>query len=236
MPPAPSTGNSSLAAGATSGTQSFSFTLPNGTPGTGDIRVTVTTDSGQSIKEYDSNGNPAYGNNTTSIDVTATLAPSPDLVVQNIVVNGGSSSQVLPSQTIPVTWNDYNQGPVAANGTWMDQVFLASDAAGTQNLQLLQSVNVSDNLAASGALPQSTTITIPATDVGNKYVVVETGLSESFFEFNTSNDTSVSSSFITIPPSVRSASPPRGTAPSTRTPSIRPAAPRSRATTPTWAA
>ncbi len=195
-------GNPSLAIGATSSTQSYQFTLPNGTAGTGDIRVTVTTDSGQTIKEYDSSGNPAYGNNTASTDVTSTLAPSPDLVVQNIVVNGGSSSQVLPSQTIPVTWNDYNQGTVAANGTWIDQVFLAGNAAGTQNLQLLQTVNVSDNLAALAALAQSTTITIPATDVGNEYVVVETGLSESFFEFNTSNNTSVSSSAITIPPSV----------------------------------
>ncbi|MGP0068315.1 MAG: beta strand repeat-containing protein, partial [Isosphaeraceae bacterium] len=196
-------GNSSLGAGATSGTQSFPFTLPNGTPGTGDIRVTVTTDYYETIKEYDSNGNPAYGNNTASTDVTATLAPSPDLVVQNIVVNPGGSSTVNPDQTIPVTWNDYNQGSVAAYGTWTDQVFLASDAAGTQNLQLVGTVNVSDNLAPSGALAHSTTITIPATDVGNKYVVVETGLSESFFEFDTANDTSVSSSFITIPPSVQ---------------------------------
>ncbi len=196
-------GDSSLAAGAMSGTQAFPFTLPNGAAGTGDIRVTVTTDNGETIKEYDGNGNPAYDNNIASTDVTATLAPSPDLVVQNIVVNGGSSNQVSPSQTIPVTWTDYNQGTVAANGTWMDQVFLASNAAGTQNLQLLQTVNVSDNLAASGALAQSATITVPATDVGNEYVVVETGQSESFFEFNTTNNTSVSSSSITIPPSVQ---------------------------------
>src|SRR5205823_6324675 len=100
------------------------------------------------------------------------------------VVNNGSSSQVLPNQTIPVTWNDVNQGTVAANGSWLDQVFLASDAAGTQNLQLLATVPVSANLAATnGTQPESTTITIPATAVGNKYVVVQTGLSEIFFEF-----------------------------------------------------
>ncbi len=110
-------GNPSLAAGATSGTQSFTFMLPNGTPGTGEFQITVTTDSGQTVKEYDSNGNPAYTNNAASTDITATLAPSPDLVVQNIVVNGGSSSPVLPSQTIPVTWTDYNQGPVV--GQWL---------------------------------------------------------------------------------------------------------------------
>ena len=64
-----------LAAGATSATQSFPFTLPDGAAGTGDIRVTVTTDSGQTIKEYDSSGNPAYGNNTASIDVTSQQGP-----------------------------------------------------------------------------------------------------------------------------------------------------------------
>jgi Ca2+-binding RTX toxin-like protein len=65
-------GPSPLAAGATSATQSFILTLPNGAAGTGDIRITVTTDSGQTIKEYDSRGNPAYSNNTASIDVTST--------------------------------------------------------------------------------------------------------------------------------------------------------------------
>ena len=196
-------GDSTLAAGATGPQQQFVFTLPNGTPGTGDIRVTVTTDAGQTVAEYDSNGNPAYANNTASIDVNATLAPSPDLVVQGIVVNGGSSSPVLPNQTIPVSWNDVNQGTAAADGTWVNQVFLASDAAGTQNLQLLATVNVTASLAAAGTLPQSTDITIPAVDVGSKYVVVETGLSESFFEFNTANSTSVSSSAIAIPPTLQ---------------------------------
>ena len=41
----------------------------------------MTTDSGQTVKEYDSNGNPAYGNNTATIDVTSTLANYADLVV-----------------------------------------------------------------------------------------------------------------------------------------------------------
>ena len=195
-------GNASLGVGATSGTQSFPFTLPNGTTGTGDIRVTVTTDVNQTVKEYDASGNTAYGNNTSSTDATSTLAPSPDLVVQAIVVNGGVVNPILPGQTVAVTWNDVNQGSAAANGSWLDQVFLSSDAAGTQNLQLLQTVNVSTNLAPAGSAPQSATITIPATDVGNKYVVVETGLSESFFEFNTTNDSSVSTA-ITIPPSVK---------------------------------
>ena len=72
-------GNSTLAAGATSAQQSFTFALPNGTTGTGNFRVTVTTDNGQSVKEYDSNGISAYGNNTTTTNFTSTLASYADL-------------------------------------------------------------------------------------------------------------------------------------------------------------
>src|SRR5208337_140141 len=102
-------GNPSLGIGATSGTQSFPFTLPNGTPGTGDIRVPVTTDSGQTIKEYDSSGNPAYSNNSASIDVTATPASYADLVVAPGSVTMTPSS-LQSSGSVTVTWNDENQG------------------------------------------------------------------------------------------------------------------------------
>ncbi len=199
-------GNATLAAGAASATQSWQFTLPNGTPGTGNFKITVTTDYASSVKEYDASGNPAYGNNASTATFSATLAPSPDLVVpaNSIVVNGGSTNPVNPGQTIPVAWNDVNQGAVAAVGSWVDQVFLASDAAGTQNLQLVATVPVNGaNLAATnGTMAQSATITIPVVDVGNKYIVILTGLSESFFEFNTGNNTTVSSSSITVPPSL----------------------------------
>ena len=83
-------GPSPLAAGATSGTQSFPFTLPDGAAGTGDIRVTVTTDSGQTIKEYDSSGNPAYGNNTASTDVKAQQGP-PIYTVTSTADSGAGS-------------------------------------------------------------------------------------------------------------------------------------------------
>ena len=52
--------------------QEFPFTSPDGAAGTGNFQVTVTTDSGQTVKEYDSNGNPAYGNNIAS---TPSLRP-----------------------------------------------------------------------------------------------------------------------------------------------------------------
>ncbi len=74
-------GDATLAAGATSAQQQFAFTLPDGAAGVGNFLVTVTTDSGQTVKEYDSNGNPAYGNNSASITTTSKLANYADLIV-----------------------------------------------------------------------------------------------------------------------------------------------------------
>ena len=60
-------GDPSLAIGAISAPQQFLFTLPDGPAGTGNFQVTVTTDSGKTVKEYDSNGSPAYSNNSAGI-------------------------------------------------------------------------------------------------------------------------------------------------------------------------
>ncbi len=170
----------------------------------GNFLVTVTTDYGRSIEEYDANGNLAYGNNTNTVNFTSTLAPSPNLEVEQLVVNNGSSSQVLPGASIPVSWTDINTGGSTASGTWVDQVFLAGDAGGATDLQLLQTVSGSGSLTApTGTLAQSTTITVPTTDAGNKWVVVTTGLESSFFELDTANNTAVSAAPITIPPSLQ---------------------------------
>ena len=41
----------------------------------------MTTDGGQTVKEYDSNGNTAYGNNSGSTTTTSTLGNYDDLIV-----------------------------------------------------------------------------------------------------------------------------------------------------------
>ena len=105
-----------------------------------------------------------------------------------------------------------NQGNGVATGSWVDQVFLADDAAGTQNLQLLRSVVVSNNTLPtppqqpgdpSNSLPESTTVTVPAFAVGNKWIVVQTGVNESFFELTVANNSTVTASPINIPPSLQ---------------------------------
>ena len=108
-------GPSPLAVGATSGTQSFSFTLANGAAVTGDIRVTVTTDSGQAIKEYDRSGYPAFGNNT------ATINDAPPVFASDWYAPPLSYTTPSPGdgfgESVAANYGNVAIGAPAANGT-----------------------------------------------------------------------------------------------------------------------
>jgi uncharacterized membrane protein len=197
-------GNSSLGVNATS-PETFSFTLPDGPTGTGDIRISVTADYYQSVKEYDASGNPAYGNNATSLDVTSTLAPYPDLVVQSF----GIPANGAPNQPLTLTWSDANQGTkaVPSNASWDDQVYLADDPSGT-NKQLLQTFFLTGGIAAAqngtpGTVSHTGAVTLPMFVQGNKYILITTGINESgFYDLRTTNQTTASSNTVYIPPSL----------------------------------
>ncbi len=70
-----------LAAGA-SATQQYTFSLPNGDPGVGQIQFTVTAD-------YDQNVSTPAGepNDTATLTETSTLAPYPDLVTSGVTAS-----------------------------------------------------------------------------------------------------------------------------------------------------
>ena len=197
-------GNASLAVNATS-PETFAFTLPNGPAGTGDIRVTVTTDYYHSVKEYDGSGNPAYGNNTSSLNVTATLAPYPDLMVASFSIPANGA----PNQPLALSWSDANQGTAAvpANASWNDQVYLADDASGT-NKQLLQNFYFTGGVPAAqgstpGTIAHTGSVTLPLFVQGNKYILITTGVNEGgFYDLRTTNQTTASSNTIFIPPSL----------------------------------
>src|SRR6185437_5422347 len=82
----------SIAAGAVSH-ETFTFTLSDGAAGVGNFVVTMTADSGQSIKEFDASGNTTYGNNTNTGTFTTTLAAYADLTVGNVALQSPASPQ-----------------------------------------------------------------------------------------------------------------------------------------------
>ena len=143
-------GNATLAAGAISGTQSFPFTLPDGAPGVGNLVVTVTTDSGQTVKEYDSSGNPGYGNNSSSITTTSTLGNYADLIVapDSLVA---TPANPLSSGTVTVIWNDQNQGDAAVNAAFNDAVLVQKVNSGGSLTTIATGTVGGDATLAAGA-------------------------------------------------------------------------------------
>ena len=76
----------SIAAGDSRNRQ-YSFVLPDGYPGAGDLQILVTTDWSNNLLEYNAGGT-AEMNNAATINATSTLASYPDLTVSDISASG----------------------------------------------------------------------------------------------------------------------------------------------------
>ncbi len=170
-----------LAAGAAV-TQQYTFTLPNGDPGVGQIQFTVTADYDQDVSTPA--GEP---NDTATLTETSTLAPIPELVPSDVT----GTATADPGEATSVGWTLTNSGAVGATGPWTEQVFLATDSAG-DNPTLLAAQSFTGSLAAGQSVPRSMTVPDPRVLPPGNYwfVVVENPLGE-VFETNTANNTAV---------------------------------------------
>ena len=108
----------------------------------------MTTDSGQTVKEYDSNGNPAYGNNSANYN-RHVLDPGhyPDLQVTNLTVNPRRLRSLAALFTI--NWNDTNTGNAAVTSSFYDQVIVTNTSTG----QVLASGDIYYDASAAGSGP-----------------------------------------------------------------------------------
>ena len=154
-----------LAAGAAV-TQQYTFSLPNGDPGVGQIQFTVTAD-------YDQNVSTPAGepNDTATLTETSTLAPYPELVPSDVTATATAN----PGEQTTVDWTLTNSGPATATGPWTEQVFLATDSAG-DNPTLLAAQSYTGSLAAGQSVPRSMNVQIPdLLAPGNYWFVVSRG-------------------------------------------------------------
>ncbi|UUZ69431.1 Ig-like domain-containing protein [Polaromonas sp. P2-4] len=100
--------------------RSYSFKLPDGSRGAGNFDIQVTSDYNNNF--YESNvAGTGESNNTTQLSVTSTLAPYPDLRVQNLSVD---QNVIQSGDTITIRWNDFNGGLSMVNGAYFDRVYL----------------------------------------------------------------------------------------------------------------
>ena len=146
-------GNATLAANSTSH-QTFTFTLPDGATGAGNFLVTVTTNNGQTVKEYDNLGNTACGNNASSANFTATVANYADLKPVNIAVQSPASPQ--SGNQVTIGWDDKNVGTEAVSGAFNDFVTVQRVNA-DYSLTTIASGNLNGNATlAAGATSHQT--------------------------------------------------------------------------------
>ena len=131
-----------IAAGGTNH-QNYSFHLPDGSAGTGNLKITITTNIYNEVFEQNAAGTAQTNNNGTTTG-TAALAPYADLQVTSLGVTPGTG--LLSGGSLVLGWNDSNTGTGATTGTFNDHVVIVNTTTG----QTLATADVLYDPAASG--------------------------------------------------------------------------------------
>ena len=166
-------------------------TLPQGISGA--YYLFVVADSGNLVYE----GTNA-GNQSASVSLPITLAPSPDLRVSSLTVPGGSSGQPLN-----IEWTVTNEGVAAVpsnEGSWTDRVYLSSGTApNPASDPLLGSFTHNGALAPNGFYNQSQTVTLPNGISGPYTIYVITDATNVVYETVPASNKYSATSFIASP-------------------------------------
>ena len=165
-----------------SAAQQYTFRLPDGVPGVGQIETTVVANDYGSITGYQTS---TAG--TASITETSTIAPYPDLQVQDLAV---SPAAIVSGSTVEVTWNDANTGNAPVDQAFVDNLTVVNTTTGTTllNTDIGYDPTQSGNspIAAGGSQPQAYSFTLPQGDpgVGSLTFTVTTDANNQIFEYN----------------------------------------------------
>ncbi len=165
--------------------RAFSFTLPDGSSGAGEFLITVMTDAGQQVYEYNAGGTGEL-NNTNSVAINAALSPYPDLIITNLTAPLAANA----GQAIEVVWTDVNQGNAPITNAWFDQVFL-SPANALGGGQWLATRSVTNVLDAGASLVLTQTLTLPPFVTGDQWLIVKGNVAASFYELNPTNNSTL---------------------------------------------
>ncbi len=162
--------------------RSINFTLPNGLPGVGQLQVTVTADSNNSLLEYNPDGTPRTVVPAT-LSGTSTLAVYPDLQATGLAF--GPSSVLRSGGAVTLNWSDANPGSGAAIGGWSDYISVVNTTTG-QPVFTAAPFYSANNVAAGGSIPRSINFTLPngVSGVGQLQITVTADSNNSLLEYN----------------------------------------------------
>ena len=175
----------SLAAGQSYSRQA-DITLPSEVAGT--VNLYVHSDATDAVIELDETNNIGP---LEPVDVVVLL---PDLNVEFVTTDAEAQS----GETIPVSWRVGNQGERAAEGIWVDRVYLSTDQVLDGDDVVLTSVTRNTPLAVNSTYTQQTDVTLPPDKAGTFYLLVETDAASDLVEADEANNVTASLQPITI--------------------------------------
>ena len=167
----PATAGSGNIGPGTSRSRQYVYQLPDGTRGIGQIQVTVTTDSGNSVFENNAGGT-AETNNSSSLTASSVVGPYPDIQITGLAIDPTAGLQSGGSLT--VRWNDNNSGTRATQGSWYDRVTIKNTTTGetldTIAVPYVEATSGNGPIAAGGSRARQWAYTLPSgTRRGWKY-------------------------------------------------------------------
>ncbi|MDB6172921.1 MAG: hypothetical protein JWL59_2232, partial [Chthoniobacteraceae bacterium] len=165
----------------------YSFQIPDGAAGVGELLFTIIADCNGQVVEFDP-VSPAETNNTASRIETSVIAPYPDLIIESINAPASVSTDIA----FEVNWTAANRGTAAATGPWVDRIYLSADGLVGNDILLGQFVNAG-NLVAGEIAGRAQTVTIPraAVAAGNYHIVVIADVLNSIVEENETNNSTL---------------------------------------------
>lgn len=128
-----------------------------------------------------------------TFDISGYAYNNVDLVVSDISV----TSPTVEGGDVDVTWTVRNRGTGDFQGSFSDRIFLSSDQQIGGDV-VLQTFAFSGTLIAGGTVTRTQRVTLPAGQVGSKYIVARTDVTFQVTETEEQNNTSIDDQALVI--------------------------------------
>ncbi|ROZ64162.1 CARDB domain-containing protein [Ramlibacter sp. WS9] len=183
--------------------RSYSFTLPEGLAGAGDIEVSITADQNAQgagvLAERNANGT-AEANNLLNITVASAVKPYADLRP----VIAGLPAAAAAGSGFTVSWSVTNAGAAASGAQWNDQVVLSRDAIiGNADDVILATVRHIGVLDGTQGYTQSASAAMPEVSGGTYFIAIRTDSGSEVLMPDTRANTVSAAQAITVATAVR---------------------------------
>lgn len=178
--------------------RSFTFRLPDGLVGSGDMGITITADqnsAGLGVLFETNLNNDAESNNSASIHATSASKTYADLRLDSLT----TPALGVGGEPVTLSWTVSNKGQVDTAAAWNDQVVFSNDAIiGNADDVVIGTVRHAGSLHSGESYSQSATVSIPMRTQGRYYLGVRSDSAAEVLEPDTRLDNTSSARSIDL--------------------------------------